>query len=134
MEQSRRKVIKVFLFLAAVGVATLFLAQGTFRYGQWKKDHSRIPDVVASRTENRESFLTVVANADRIEDKQEFVGKVVDMYEKNEFHTTRFSRDMGEPPETVYMTVYLKKADIEDGSPVCEIEYKTYTGYISFEE
>lgn len=134
MEQSRRKVIKVFLFLAAVGVATLFLAQGTFRYGQWKKDHSRIPDVVASRTENGESFLTVVANADRIEDKQEFVGKVVDMYEKNEFHTTRFSRDMGEPPETVYMTVYLKKADIEDGSPVCEIEYKTYTGYISFEE
>lgn len=134
MKQNRRKVINVFLLLAAFGAAALFLIEGTFRYGQWKQDRSGIPDVVASRTENGESFLIVVANAERIEDKQKFAWQVVAMYEKNEFHTTRFSRDMGEAPETVYMTVYLKKADIEDGSPVCEIEYKTHTGYISFEE
>lgn len=134
MKQSIRKVIKVFLFLSAVGAAGLFLVQGTFRYSQWEQDRSGIPDVVASRTENGESFLIVVANAEQIKDKQEFAGQVVDMYEKNKFHTTRFSRDIGEAPETVYMTVYLKKTDIEDGSPVCEIKYKAHTGCISFEQ
>lgn len=53
------------------------------------------PDVVSSISMNRDQYLTVVANRDRIEDKEEFAKLLVKMCTENSFHTIKFSTDRG---------------------------------------
>ena len=53
------------------------------------------PDVVSSISMNRDQYLTVVANRNRIEDKEEFAKLLVKMCRENSFHTIKFSTDRG---------------------------------------
>lgn len=84
-----------------------------------------IPDVVSSTTFGTDHHLTVVANSDRIEDKEEFARTVIHMCQDNSFHTIKFSTDHGYPSE-LDIDVFLGRKDIEERKePVCKIEFKT---------
>lgn len=90
-----------------------------------KKSNEEIsmePDVVSSISMNRDQYLTVVANRDRIEDKEEFAKLLVQMCRDNSFHTIKFSTDRGYATE-IHMQVYLCEEDIEDANVVMEIDY-----------
>lgn len=87
-----------------------------------EKEISMKPDVVSSISMNRDQYLTVVANLDRIKDKEEFAKLLVKMCKDNSFHTIKFSTDRGYTTE-IHMQVYLCKEDIEDANVVMEINY-----------
>lgn len=87
-----------------------------------EKEISMKPDVVSSISMNRDQYLTVVANLDRIKDKEEFTKLLVKMCKDNSFHTIKFSTDRGYTTE-IHMQVYLCKEDIEDANVVMEINY-----------
>ena len=53
------------------------------------------PDVVSSISMNQDQYLTIVANRDKIEDKEEFAELLVKMCRENSFHTIKFSTDRG---------------------------------------
>lgn len=80
------------------------------------------PDVVSSISINRDQYLTVVANRDRIEDKEEFAKLLVKMCRENSFHTIKFSTDRGYATG-IHMQVYLHVDDIEKGNVVMELDY-----------
>ena len=80
------------------------------------------PDVVSSISINRDQYLTVVANRDRIEDKEEFAKLLVKMCRENSFHTIKFSTDRGYATG-IHMQVYLCEENIEDANIVMEIDY-----------
>ena len=88
-----------------------------------KEEISMEPDVVSSISMNRDQYLTVVANRDRIEDKEEFAKLLVKMCRENSFHTIKFSTDRGYAT-SVNMRVYLWKAEIEGNEPVMVVEYE----------
>lgn len=86
---------------------------------------SGIPDVVNSATSNTTHHLTVVANSDRIEDKEEFARTVIHMCQDNSFHTIKFSTDHGYPSE-LDIDVFLSIEDFESrNEPIYEIQFKT---------
>lgn len=87
-----------------------------------KEEISMEPDVVSSISMNRDQYLTVVANRDRIEDKEEFAKLLVKMCRKNSFHTIKFSTDRGYATG-IHMQVFLCEEDIEDANVVMEIDY-----------
>lgn len=87
-----------------------------------EEELSMEPDVVSSISMNRDQYLTVVANRDRIEDKEEFAKLLVKMCRENSFHTIKFSTDRGYATE-IHMQVYLCEEDIEDANVVMEIDY-----------
>lgn len=84
-----------------------------------------IPDVVSSTTFRTDHHLMVVANSDRIEDKEEFARTVIHMCQDNSFHTIKFSTDHGYPSE-LDIDVFLSIEDIEArNEPIFEIQFKT---------
>lgn len=87
-----------------------------------KKEISMESDVVSSISMNRGQYLTVVANRDRIEDKEEFAKLLVKMSRDNSFHKIKFSTDRGDATG-IHMQVYLCEKDIEDANVVIEIDY-----------
>ena len=80
------------------------------------------PDVVSSISMNRDQYLTVVANRDRIEDKEEFAKLLVKMCRENAFHSIKFSTDRGYAAG-IHMQVYLCEEDIEDANVAMKIDY-----------
>lgn len=80
------------------------------------------PDVVSSISMNRDQYLTVVANRDRIEDKEEFARLLVKMCRENSFHTIKFSTDRGYATG-IHMQVYLCDNDIEEAKVAMKIDY-----------
>lgn len=80
------------------------------------------PDVVSSISMNRDQYLTVVANRDRIEDKEEFAKLLVKMCRENPFHTIKFSTDKGYATG-IHMQVYLCEEDIEEAKVAMKIDY-----------
>ena len=88
-----------------------------------KEEISMKPDVVSSISMNRDQYLTVVANRDRIEDKEEFAKLLVKMCRDNSFHTIKFSTDRGYATG-IHMQVYLHEDDIEGNNPIMVVEYK----------
>ena len=87
-----------------------------------KEEISMEPDVVSSISMNRDQYLIVVANRDKIEDKEEFAELLVQMCRDNSFHTIKFSTDRGYATG-VNMRVYLWKDEIEGNDPVMVVEY-----------
>lgn len=81
------------------------------------------PDVVGSMKMNNDENLTVVANRDEIEDKEEFAKLLVKMCQENSFHTIKFSTDYGYAT-SLDMRVYLWKDEIEGHDPVMRVEFK----------
>ena len=80
------------------------------------------PDVISSMIVNNEQYLTVVANRNEIENKEEFTKLLIKMYEENSFHSVKFSTDMVEP-EKIYMKVYLWKDEVKKNQPNLGIEF-----------
>ena len=87
-----------------------------------KEEISMEPDVVSSIGMNRNQYITVVANRNRIEDKEEFAKLLVKICRKNSFHTIKFSTDRGYATG-IHMQVFLCEEDIEDANVVMEIDY-----------
>ena len=77
-----------------------------------KEEISMEPDVVSSISMNRDQYFTVVANRNRIEDKEEFAKLLVKMCRENSFHTIKFSTDRGYATE-IHMQVYLCEEEID---------------------
>lgn len=110
---------------AAVLLAVLFLLCGAGRwYRQWHADHTGIPDAVGSRMENRECFLDVIANADRIEDTEGFARTVIQMCRENSFRSIRLSTDLYGYPERLEINVYLHREEVNKEEPVMRIRYE----------
>lgn len=87
-----------------------------------REEISMESDVVSSISINCDQYLTVVANWDRIEDKEEFAKLLVKMCRENSFHTIKFSTDRGYATG-IHMQVYLCEEDIEDVNVVMKIDY-----------
>ena len=118
MRKIRRKwkmVIAVVLVLVVVTILGIGL-EGEERRAEGE------PDVVSSMIVNNEQYLTVVANRNEIENKEEFTKLLIKMYEENSFHSVKFSRDMVEP-EKIYMKVYLWKDEVKKNQPNLGIEF-----------
>ena len=87
-----------------------------------EEEISMEPDVVSSISMNRDQYLIVIANRDRIEDKEEFAKLLVKMCRENSFHTIKFSTDRGYATG-IHMQVYLCEEDIEEANIVMKIDF-----------
>ena len=108
MRKIRRKwkmVIAVVLVLVVVTILGIGL-EGEERRAEGE------PDVVSSMIVNNEQYLTVVANRNEIENKEEFTKLLIKMYEENSFHSVKFSTDLVDT-EKVYMKVYFWRDEIK---------------------
>lgn len=78
------------------------------------------PDVISSMIVNNEQYLTVVANRNEIENKEDFKKLLITMYEENSFYSIKFSTDLIDS-EKVYMKVYRWKEDIDKEKSILRI-------------
>ena len=110
-------------------VAVLVMAIGLVACGASKKPDTEDahipgePDVVGSIKMNQDENLTVVANRDEIEDKEEFAKLLVKMCQENSFHTIKCSTDYGYAT-SLDMRIYLWKDEIEGHEPVMRVEFR----------
>ncbi|MDY4202150.1 MAG: hypothetical protein SOY12_03745 [Schaedlerella sp.] len=81
------------------------------------------PDVVSSISMNRNQYLTVAANRDEIENKEELAKLLIQMCKENSFHTIKFSTDRGYAT-SLHMRVYLWRDKIEGYDPVMTVEFE----------
>lgn len=115
------------LFLCILGIWSIVLtACGTKEDTQEQEELSGIPDTVSSVVFDTDYNLTVVANSDRIEDKEEFARTLVHMCQDNSFHSVKFSTDIRGYPTGLDISVYMNRKDIEKKKePAYRIEFKT---------
>ena len=104
-------------------MAVLIITMEYFIKPNSEEDVPMAPDVVSSISMNRDQYLTVVANRDNIEDKEEFAKLLIDMCKENSFHTIKFSTDRGYATN-VDMRVYLFQDKIEGHGPVMIVKYE----------
>ena len=81
------------------------------------------PDLLNGFSMNRDENLVVIANRDKIEDKDEFARLLVRMCKENSFHSIKFSTDCGYAT-SLDMRVYLWRDEVEGNDPVMTVEYK----------
>lgn len=133
MTGSNKMLTKIILITAVILTAFFIFFRLSGIRNKDMRENSGIPDVVSSRTQNEDCYLTVVANSESIEDRKEFAVKVICMYRENAFYTTRFSTDREDAPERLYITVYLNKSDVKQGKDVFSFLYDMNTGNYLFE-
>lgn len=133
MKRSNKMLTKIILIIAVILTAFFIFARLSGTQSEDIRENSGIPDVVGSRTQNDDCYLTVVANAEGIEDREKFAEEVICMYRENSFYTTRFSTDREETPKRLYITVYLNKSDVEQGKDVFSFLYNADTDDYLFE-
>ena len=104
-------------------MAVLIITMEYFIKPNSEEDVPMAPDVVSSISMNRDQYLTVVANRDNIEDKEEFAKLLIEMCKENSFHTIKFSTDRGYETN-VDMRVYLFQDKIEGHGPVMIVKYE----------
>lgn len=104
-------------------MAVLIITMEYFIKPNSEEDVPMAPDVVSSISMNRDQYLTVVANRDNIEDKEEFAKLLIEMCKENSFHTIKFSTDRGYTT-SVDMRVYLFQDKIEGHEPVMIVKYE----------
>ena len=103
-------------------MAVLIITMEYFIKPNSEEDVPMAPDVVSSISMNRDQYLTVVANRDNIEDKEEFEKLLIEMCKENSFHTIKFSTDR-EYATGIHMQVYLCDNDIEVAKMAMKIDY-----------
>lgn len=81
------------------------------------------PDVVNSIRSGNDERLTIVANRDEIEDKEEFARLLVSMCQENSFKTIKFSTDYGYATK-LNMRVYLWRDEIEGNEPIMTVDFE----------
>lgn len=104
-------------------MAVLIITMEYFIKPNSEEDVPMAPDVVSSISMNRDQYLTVAANRDNIEDKEEFAKLLIEMCKENSFHTIKFSTDRGYAT-SVDMRVYLFQDKIEGHEPVMIVKYE----------
>lgn len=104
-------------------MAVLIITMEYFIKPNSEEDVPMDPDVVSSISMNRDQYLTVVANRDNIEDKEEFANLLIEMCKENSFHTIKFSIDRGYAT-SVDMRVYLFQNKIEGNEAVMTVKYE----------
>lgn len=82
---------------------------------------SDIPDCVVSNTFNDEYSLTIIANQDKIEDKETFAKQLIKQVRNNDFKTILFSYDEVGYPTRLEMTVYLNEEDWQNHNSVMRV-------------
>ena len=104
----------VFLILV-----TLLVSGFGIREEEKLRDSSQIePDCVVCNDLDGEYWLTIIANQDKITDKETFALRVIEQARNNEFKTILFSYDEKGYPIGLKMSVYLT----EDGWKDCNVE------------
>lgn len=81
------------------------------------------PDVINSIRSGNDERLTIIANRDEIEDKEEFARLLVKMCQENSFKTIKFSTDFGYATR-LNMRVYLWRDEIEGNEPVMTVDFE----------
>ena len=76
-----------------------------------KNDWLKADCVVSNHFSDGDYNLTIIANQDEIEDKEEYARMLIEKVQKNEFETIMFSYDMTGFPTGLQMTVYLSEDD-----------------------
>lgn len=109
--------------ICIVCVIMIFVIMMGYHFEKTSKEEiSMEPDVVSSISIKRDQYLTVVANRDWIEDKEEFAKLLVQMCRDNSFHTIKFSTDRGYATG-IHMQVFLCEEDIEEAKLAMKIDY-----------
>lgn len=106
-----------------LAAAAIFLYVREDKIPQEEKDLA--PDLVRTVSIDDSHYLTVVAYRDQIWDKESFARMILEMYRQDSFQTIKVSggsRGRGELPERLYIKVYLRKEDIGESNPVCQIK------------
>lgn len=83
-----------------------------------------LPDALNSVVSGKTCSLTVVANTNRIDDKEMFAREVIQMCRDNSFSSLRLSTDVGGWPKELDITVYYYRRDIGKRDPAMRILYK----------
>lgn len=125
MEQMNtlKKITKIILIILLL-LSTTFLTQYISVFLQnYKSEYSGVPDLVNSFSTNSDYTLTVIANSDTIENKEDFACQIITMCRENSFKTLRFSTDLGGYPTSLDISVYLHQKDIRTSEPICKIRY-----------
>ena len=108
----RKKHTLIFLLCVAVFVS-----------GCGQKHKEGEPDVISSIKMNQDEMLTVVANRNQIEDKEEFAELLLKKCKENSFQSAKFSTDSGYAT-SLNLRVYLWEDEIKEQEPVMVVEYK----------
>ena len=109
--------------ICIVCVIMIFVIMAGYHFEKKSEEEiSMEPDVVSSISMNRDQYITVVANRNRIEDKEEFAKLLVKMCRENSFHTIKFSTDRGYATG-IHMQVYLCDNDIKEAKVAMKIDY-----------
>lgn len=96
-----RKCILVLLLLSIIGCEKNSMND--------RKSIEKLPDCVASYEVNGEYNLIIIANKNKITDKELFAKQVIEMICGNDFRSMLFSYDMSGYPLGVEMKVYLSE-------------------------
>ena len=99
------------------------LCVAVFVSGCGQKHKGGEPDVISSIKVNQDEMLTVVANRNQIEDKEEFAELLLKKCKENSFQSVKFSTDSGYST-SLNLRVYLWEDEIEGQEPVMVVEYK----------
>ena len=112
----RKKYALICLLLAAAFVS-----------GCAQKHKEGEPDVISSMKMNQDEILTVVANRNQIEDKEDFAKFLVEKCKDNSFQSVRFSTDYGYAT-SLNLRVYLWEDEIEGQEPVMVVDISLLNG------
>lgn len=86
---------------------------------------SAIPDCVVSNSSNDEYSLIIIANQEKIENKEEFARQLIEQVRNNEFKTIMFSFDETGYPTRLEITVYLNEKDWKShNEPYMNVSFK----------
>ena len=99
------------------------LCVAVFVSGCGQKHKEGEPDVISSIKMNQDEMLTVVANRNQIENKEEFAELMLKKCKENSFQSFKFSTDSGYAT-SLNLRVYLWEDEIEGQEPVMLLEYK----------
>lgn len=120
----KMKHLKIISLILLLILTAIFLTQyNNGNFEKLKSENSGIPDLVNSISSNSDYTLTVIANSDTIENKEDFARTVITMCCENSFKTLQFSTDLGGYPTSLDISVYLHQEDIRASEPVCNIQY-----------
>lgn len=116
---------KLGAFILVLLILTL-TACGTNNTETTREDEGGVPDcVVSNHSSDGDYRLIILANQDRIEDKEAYAKMLIEKVQKNDFKTIMFSYDMNGYPTRLNMSVYLSEADWKDHdtNPYMEISF-----------
>ena len=99
------------------------LCVAVFVSGCGQKHKEGEPDVISSIKMNQDEMLTVVANRNQIEDKEEFAELLLKKCKENSFQSVKLSTDSGYAT-SLNLRIYLWEDEIEGQEPVMVVKYK----------